>query len=547
MKKFEIFNKFNNPVLVLNDKKQIIFKNNLFTKTFKNFSSLETFSHRMNFEVEFCNLDSEKKDMFSPIYQAFYSPEDCFARVKYQGTKLLYFNLRAIKRSVYTIFIFEDVTLERENEILRQEVENLNKKHNELLKESQSFAKIREIAQEQALRMALLNKISNSIRKYIDLSDIINSAFGEFSEFFGAFKIYYASKDGNEFRIEQINEEFKNEKNNLIKFDEKTQKEILSKKITSSVCLKEHLECNTFKTPVYRIIIPIYKSNVLLGIVVILSKTQRKLNDENEILEGISTQLTNAIVQANTLTELKHTLKELKETQLQLINSEKMASLGRLSAGIAHEINTPLASINSNNSINLRIIKKIENSELAQLLKETNTLDKEAITRIDNIVKSLKKFVRLDEAELQKADINKEIDLTLELMRNQTKNKIELIKNYADLPLIKCYPNYLNQVFTNILVNACQSIETKGKITITTAIEKDNLIVKIKDTGKGIAKKNLDKIFAEGFSTKKVGIGMGLGLAISKQIVEEKHAGKIFVESEENVGTEFTVSIPIKQ
>lgn len=546
MKKFEIFNKFNSPVLVLNNRKKIIFKNNLFDKVFGDFSSLETFSHRMNFEIEVCNLDSEKKEMFDPIFQAFYSPEDFFAKVKYQGIKLQHYNLNAIKRSIYTIFIFEDITSDYENKKLKDDFEQLKQKYENIMNENQNFSKIREIAQEQALRMALLNKISNSIRKYIDLSDIINSAFEEFSEFFGAFKIYYASKNGNKFKIEQINEDFKTEKNSMIKFDDKTQKDIISKKITSSVCLKEHLDSSTFKTSVYRIIIPIYKGENLLGIVVILSKKQRKLDDENDILEGISTQLTNAIVQSNTLAELKRALKELKETQLQLINSEKMASLGQLIAGVAHEINTPLASISSNNSINAKIIQKLDKTETTDLLQETNVLDKEAIMRIDNIVKSLKKFVRLDEAELQEADINKEIDLTLELMRHETKNKIEIVKNYAQLPKVKCYPNYLNQVFTNLLINACQSIDKQGKIIITTLINNKSLIIKIKDNGKGISKKNIDKIFTAGFTTKGVGVGTGLGLAISQKIIE-KHNGKISVESKENVGSEFTITIPVRE
>ncbi|MBR1753809.1 GHKL domain-containing protein [bacterium] len=543
MKKFEIFNKFNTPVLIVNSKEEIIFSNKLFTKTFGSFSSLKTFSHRMSFVIEICNLDSENQKLYSPIYQAFYSPQDFYACVKYQSANLMYFSLNSVKRGKYTIMIFENITLKYETEKLKSDYDKLSEKYVNLLKDSQGFAKTRKMAQEQAVKMALLNKISNSIRKYMDLSEIINSAFSEFSEFFGAFKIYYACKHDNSFKIEQINKEFLSEKNSIINFDEKTLKEIKSKKITSSVCLKEHLDSDTFKTSVYRIIIPIYQGKTLLGIVVILSKKHRTLDSESDILDGISTQLTNAIIQANTVTELKHALKELKETQLQLINSEKMASLGQLIAGVAHEINTPLASINSNNSINAKIIRKIENENLSQLLTETNSLDKEAITRINNIVKSLKKFVRLDEAEVQEADINREIDLTLELMRHETKNKIEIVKNYSNLPMIKCYPNMLNQVFMNMLMNACQSIEKQGTITITTALEDNNLIVKIKDNGKGIPAKNLEKIFTAGFTTKGVGVGTGLGLAISQKIIE-KHDGKIYVESEENVGTEFTITIP---
>lgn len=549
MQKFEIFNKFNTPVLIINKNKDIVFKNNIFVKTFLNFNSLDTFSHQMDFETEVCNLNSENREMFLPIYQALYSPQDFFASVKYQGVKSLHFNLNAVKRGRYTIFIFEDVTSEYELENLKNNYNELKSEHEKMLQDNKGVAKIRKMAQEQAIKMALLNKTSNSIRKHMNLSEIIDSAYSEFYEHFGAFKMYFASKHHNCFKIEEINTDFSDEKSKIIKFDDITNKDIKNNKIINSVCLKEHLESETFNHAVYRLIIPVYQGRELLGIVVILCKKQQ--TKDADILEGISVQLTNAIVQAklyddkiNTVKELEKTLKELKETQLQLINSEKMASLGQLVAGVAHEINTPLASINSNNSINTKIIKKISDSEISDLLNETNTLDKEAINRISNIVKSLKKFVRLDEADLQEADINKEIDLTLELIRHETKNKAEIIKEYAQLPMVKCYPNMLNQVFMNILVNACQSIEDKGKITINTDIDDKFLTVKISDTGKGIKKENLDKIFNYGFTTKKIGVGSGWGLAISKQIIENEHAGKIHVKSEENVGTEFVIQIP---
>ena len=154
----------------------------------------------------------------------------------------------------------------------------------------------------------------------------------------------------------------------------------------------------------------------------------------------------------------------------------------------------------------------------------------------------MKKFVRLDESELQEADINKELDLTLDLIRHETKNRIEIIKNYGQLPLIKCYPNMLNQVFTNILVNACQAIENTGTITITTQYEAETLTVSIKDTGKGIPEDELQKIFTAGFTTKGVGVGTGLGLAICAKIIE-KHEGKIIVNSEVGKGSEFIITI----
>jgi signal transduction histidine kinase len=141
---------------------------------------------------------------------------------------------------------------------------------------------------------------------------------------------------------------------------------------------------------------------------------------------------------------------------------------------------------------------------------------------------SLRKFVRLDEAELQEADINKELDLTLDLIRHETKNRIEVVKNYSEIPPIKCYPNMLNQVFMNILVNAAQAIDGVGQIAIDTSFENNSLIVKIKDTGCGI--KEPEKIFFAGYTTKGVGVGTGLGLAISQKIIE-KHSGKIEVFS----------------
>ena len=219
-----------------------------------------------------------------------------------------------------------------------------------------------------------------------------------------------------------------------------------------------------------------------------------------------------------------------------------MASLGQLVAGVAHEINTPVASIKSNNAIIRKIIKKLDKNELSDTLEEINNLDAEAINRINNIVISLKKFVRLDEAELQEADINSEIDLTLDLIRHETKNRIQIIRNYGNLPPVKCYPNMLNQVFTNILINACQAIEGTGTIDITTFAQDDSITIKIKDSGAGIPKDQIDKIFTAGFTTKGVGVGTGLGLAICAKIIE-KHEGKIIVNSEVGKGTCFTITI----
>lgn len=550
MDKFEFFSKFNDAVIIINDKKEVLYQNSAFKRTFKDFTNLHKFSHHLNFDI--CTFDGGDVEQYSPIYQALKSPQNFFAAITYQNAQkeIFYYNLLTVKRSRYVVIIFEDVSAQNKYKKLDEDHKKLQKEYEKLSTENQNFIKIKQKAQAQAIKMVLINKISNLIRESIDSSKIITAALKEISSMFGAFKIYYASAQDRAFKIEEVNKPYKSEIGEIIKFDENTKTGIINKKIQVSGCLKEHLSAKNLDKCAFRIVIPIYNLNNLLGVIVILTSQKRELNDELDILENVATQLGNAIMQAKlyekdlkTVAELQQTLKELKDTQVQLINSEKMASLGQLIAGVAHEINTPLASINSNNSIISKFIKKVEDPETAETLKEINELDREAVVRISNMVKSLKKFVRLDEAELQEADINKEIDLTLDLMRHETKNRINIIKNYSQLPLVKCYPNMLNQVFMNILINACQSIEKQGEITISTAFKDNNLTVKIKDSGKGIDIDKINKIFTAGYTTKGVGVGTGLGLAISEKIIQ-KHNGKISVNSELGRGSEFVITIP---
>ena len=309
---------------------------------------------------------------------------------------------------------------------------------------------------------------------------------------------------------------------------------------------------------------PVIKSSEVLGIIVIFTPKKEIGEIEKELLVGISGQISSAIFQVilfNQVTkkkeELEETIKELKETQLQLINAEKMASLGQLIASVAHEINTPLASISANNEIAKKIY---DNSpENIEILKDLNSIDHEAIKRINNLVQSLKRFVRLDEMVQQEADINQELDLTLDLLKHKTKKGIKIDKKYGEIPLVKCYPNMLNQVFLNILMNAIQSIEKKiqkigeygASIEITTKMQDDKLIVSIKDNGFGIDEKDRKKIFYSCFTTKKVGEGTGLGLAICKKIIE-KHKGEISFNCKKSdktkpdtYCTEFCIVIPL--
>lgn len=549
MKKFDIFRQFRDAVIILNRKQEVVYRNHTFKRWFKDFTNIKKLSYHSSFDI--CPLNSENIEIYSPIYHAVSSKENFFARISYQSelNRIFYYDLQAVKKGNYTIIFFTDVSAQNKLNDTSKENEKLKEKINKLVEENEDLQKIKRKAQSQAIRIALINKVSNNIRESIDISQILQSALKELALMFGAFKAYYAEAWGNDFIIKEVYGGKKSKNDKTIQFDVLTSKTIAAKEISVSNSLTEFVNAKPFKQPVLRIIVPVHHMQNLMGVIVLLSYQKRELNEEIEILEAISSQLSNAITRAElyqknvrTVNELKNTLKELKETQIQLINSEKMASLGQLVAGVAHEINTPVASIKSNNGIVAKLLGSIEDYELKEMLTDINEIDKEAVNRISSIVTSLKKFVRLDEAELQEADINKELDLTLELIRHETKNRIEVIKNYGEIPVIKCFPNMLNQVFTNILINACQAIEGSGKITITTEFKDKKLIVKIKDNGRGIPQNQLSKIFTAGFTTKGAGVGTGLGLAICSKIIE-KHNGEIIVNSEEGKGSEFIITI----
>lgn len=528
MKKFDIFNQFRDAVIIVNKFSEVVYQNYTFKRWFADFTDLKKFSHNLNFNI--CPLNSENIENYSPIWHALSSPENFFANVSYQDSqnKLYYYDLTVQKRGRYSIFFFSDVSANNNLFIEKKRYSKLQSDYNKLKEEIADLENIKQKAQSQAIRIALINKVSNTIRESMDISKILQSVLSELANMFGAFKAYYASNEQGKFRIEETYGGKNVTQGGLITFDSQTFDTISDKKISVVHCMKEYIGAEPFKQSIMRVVVPVFHLQNLIGVIVLLSYQKRELNEELEILEAISFQLGNAIIRA--------------ELQLQLINSEKMASLGQLVAGIAHEINTPVASIKSNNGLIAKIIPQIKDKEISSLLKEINEIDSEAIERISKIVVSLKKFVRLDESELQEADINKELDLTLDLIRHETKNRIEIIKNYGQLPLIKCYPNMLNQVFTNILVNACQAIENTGTITITTQYEAETLTVSIKDTGKGIPEDELQKIFTAGFTTKGVGVGTGLGLAICAKIIE-KHEGKIIVNSEVGKGSEFIITI----
>ncbi len=292
-----------------------------------------------------------------------------------------------------------------------------------------------------------------------------------------------------------------------------------------------------------------------------LAESNVKLEEYSHTLEERVAERTHSLAKKND--ELQTTLTKLTETQTQLVQSGKMAALGNLVAGIAHEVNNPVSAVVSASDVLDRGLAKVgdilQNAESADDLKDNQQLsttisllnrnNKAIMTgsqRVAEIVQKLKDFAGLDEAHFQRADIHDGLESTLTLIRHELGDNIEVHKEYGELPKIDCYPNELNQVFMNLLVNAAHAIEGNGTITIKTSSNKRNVYVQIIDTGTGIPSENLDEIFDPGFTTKGAGVGIGLGLSISRNIIE-KHHGEIHVDSEIDKGTTFTIGLPIEQ
>jgi len=297
---------------------------------------------------------------------------------------------------------------------------------------------------------------------------------------------------------------------------------------------------------------------------------QKRLEEQNQRLEDLVWERTR---------KLEQSLEELKRTQDKLIQSEKMASIGALTAGITHEINNPMAYVKSNleqikeyaRAIILflqELFQRLEplgknaQAELKQFLDEiyqkAEELDiwyilsdceqiisetQEGVERVIGIIRDLRQFTHPNHDVVGEARLEELLETAINLTWNAIKYKAELIREYAQLPPLKCYPRLLTQVFVNLLVNACQAIEKQGKIWVRTFKQNGYYCVQVEDTGCGISKENLNKIFDPFFTTKEVNKGTGLGLSISYGIVQ-KHQGKIEVESEPGKGTIFTVKIP---
>lgn len=334
--------------------------------------------------------------------------------------------------------------------------------------------------------------------------------------------------------------------------------------------------------------LPIFAGTVQFGLVyggyliaqVFSAQRERRLALEaiNQELEQKVKERTAQYVAANAELvrehrELEKTLQELAQTQNELLQSEKMASLGFLVAGVAHELNNPISFVHSNMDfigeyvLTLkRVLEAYEQVELpdgsvhrqlAELKQDVNlnrtlhTLDelitscKRGTERVRRIVVDLGTFARADDVDPAPADLHEGLETTLNLLVREYRDRITVHREFGTLPLVECHAGQINQVFMNLLLNAAQAIPETGDVWIRTASQGEKVTVVIKDNGSGILEANLPKIFDPFFTTKKVGEGMGLGLSLSYGIIQ-KHGGAIRVVSRDGQGTEFTIELPVK-
>ncbi len=260
---------------------------------------------------------------------------------------------------------------------------------------------------------------------------------------------------------------------------------------------------------------------------------------------------------------VKERTRHLHQAQTRLVQNEKMAALGKLVAGIAHEVNTPVGVLASSADTIDRAIAAIERvllesangedpldynkiARFLAVLKQNNHNNTHASTRISGLIKSLKNFARLDQSELQHVNLHEGLDSTLDLLKHKLNDHIRIVREYKDLPPVSCYPGQINQVYLHLMQNALEAIDSEGTISIKTGVRNNNVEISIADTGRGIAKEKLDDLFNFCFTADCSRIKMGIGLMTCYNIVQG-HGGKIKVESKPGKGSVFTVSLPLKQ
>jgi signal transduction histidine kinase len=285
--------------------------------------------------------------------------------------------------------------------------------------------------------------------------------------------------------------------------------------------------------------------------------------DDRTLLRTLANQSSIAIENAKAfdqIARLNETLEarveerttELRETQAQLTQAEKMKSLGQLVAGVAHELNNPIGFVHANLQLLDEFVMKLleaqrtgaDQEQIREAIERLLVRSREGTERVKKIVQDLRTFSRMDQAELQFADLNEEIERALTLMEPRFRNEIDVERDFGELPRVRCYAGQLNQVILNLLMNACDALGERGTIRIRTRQRGEGVRLEFSDDGPGIPPEVRSRIFDPFFTTKPVGAGTGLGLSLSHSIVE-RHGGSLVVDSEVGVGTTFAIDLPI--
>lgn len=355
---------------------------------------------------------------------------------------------------------------------------------------------------------------------------------------------------------------------------EQTVKEVSFVILAAFFCLIAFLVISSFVTtrvilkPLYRLLEATHLTSQGVDAIQVPVTSNNELGVLTDSFNQMSKNIATARKELQSkVSELERANTEIKDAQSKLVHAAKMASVGQLVAGVAHELNNPIGFIYSNmthlkdyTERMRRLIEAAEKGEDLSQLKEELEYDyvvedmprliqscEEGAKRTRDIVMGLRNFSRLEEAKLKKIDLIESVENTLNLLVGETKNRIQIHKDFQTVPLIECYASQINQVLMNILSNAAQAIEGNGEVWISIKPELKGKEVwvnfTVKDSGKGIQPSDMDKIFDPFYSTKPVGKGTGLGLSISYGIIK-KHGGEIYVESKLGKGAEFTVLLP---
>ena len=443
---------------------------------------------------------------------------------------------------------------------------------------------------------ARLNKADRQVKTPRDLKEFLQTVLADLSEMTGARLACYISLDSNGHIVSLLAQGMDPAQVNMLKTSEAFRQFAESLAGENNVVsqprpIAPH-PLSILNNPV--LATPLSVNGRSVGVMVLLDRIgadvfshddkymlEHLLPDILRVLERI--ELTQALEQSNRslhAEQIKQAklIAQLESAQGQLLQSEKMASVGQLAAGVAHEINNPIGYVYSNlNSLEKYVQEifslmdmytetesMIRDTALYERIAEVKTqLDveflksdvqalmmesKEGIGRVKKIVQDLKDFSHVDASEdWNYANLQAGIDSTLNIVNNEIKYKAEVVKEYADIPEVECLISQLNQVFMNLLVNAAHAIEERGIITVRTGTEENDTVwIEISDTGAGIPPENLKRIFDPFFTTKPIGKGTGLGLSLSYGIIQ-KHQGRITVSSQLGIGTTFKITLPMRR